>query len=322
MKNIKHLLFIFTSIALLATSCGTNAKTLEPSFANYTVDDMVTKEEFDKATVDKDIELEFANIQYGKTSYSIESSQTLTTQDVYQYEKGTASYKVTEVYNTAKLYNQRNNVILYDTQRNTKKEGPGISSSETIDENLSFQTYNQQIVVADKNSKLYEVIKTADVAKSFGEYVKEDHAISNSYVDDNAGIHETLLSKFELEDIGLFYYVKKKLFTIGITYKEESIPVENNYYEELLTIKAVCQISASKSNVSVNVRYQTTSVKENFSDEYIALHNVDYTKLTTTENFTKVIRLNIGGTVLADTVDVSKYSLGNINYQRKNPINL
>ena len=94
--------------------------------------------------------------------------------------------------------------------------------------------------------------------------------------------------------------------------EQDKLIILFDYYEELLTVKAVCQISASKSNVSVNVRYQTTSVKENFSDEYIALHNVDYTKLTTTENFTKVIRLNIGGTVLADTVDVSKYSLGNI----------
>ena len=322
MKNIKHIIFIFSSVALLATSCGTNAKTLEPSFANYTVDDLVTKEEFEQAAVNKDTEIAFGSIQYNKTSYQIESSETLIVQDVYQYEKGMTTFKTTDRYNTAKLYNHYNNVILYDTQRNYKQEGPGQSSSASVDENLAFQIYNQQVVVADKNSKLYKVIQSADVAQNFAGYVLQDHAISNKYVINNASAHETMLSNFVQDDIPLLYYVKKNLFTIGITYKEREIVPENNYYTELLTVKAVCQISANKSGVSVNVRYQTTSIKDNFSDEYITLNNIDYSKKTTTQTFTKVIRLNIGGTVIADTVDVSKYSLGNINYQRKNPINL
>ena len=41
MKRFARLLFILSNTALLVTGCGSNAKTLEPSFANYTKEDRV-----------------------------------------------------------------------------------------------------------------------------------------------------------------------------------------------------------------------------------------------------------------------------------------
>lgn len=314
MKKINHLLFVLSSISMLITGCGSNAKTLEPSFANYTEDDIVSKDLFNALVENKDKELGFADIQYNRTSYQIESSQTLITTTTHKYEKGNIVTKMTERFNTAKYYNQRNSVILYDTDRNNKVEKNDGVLNLSVRENWVYQVYNQQIVIADKNNKLYEVIQDLNTVETFGGYVAASHAISPKYITNYANEHYEMLSSFVLEDAPLICYAKKKLFTIGISYKEKEIPNPDNYYSETLTVKAVCQIVANKNNVVINVRYDTTSVRENFSDTYITANNVDYSKETITKSFSKVIRLNVGGTVLGDSVDVSKYSLGNVNY--------
>lgn len=314
MKKINHLLFVLSSISMLITGCGSNAKTLEPSFANYTNDDIVQKDAFDLEMQKKDNELDFASIQYSKTSYQIESSETLVTTTTHKYEKGNVVMKVTNRYNTAKYYNQRNSVILYDTDKNDKIEKSDGVLTNSVQENLVYQLYNQQVVVADKNNKIYQVIQGLDTVETFGGYVTQSHAIPQKYIENCGNEHYQMFTSFVLDDAPLLCYIKKNLFTIGISYKEKAIANPENSYSETLTVSAVCQIVANKSSVTVNVRYDTTSVRENFSDAYIASMHVDYSKETITKSFSKVIRLSIGGAVLGDGVDVSKYSLGNVNY--------
>ena len=319
MKNPYRFILILSAITMLATGCGSHAKTLEPSFANYTANDLVDVETFDGQVAAKDYSLSFEDIQYTKTSYEIESSETLTTSYSYKREKGTVTRKIVDRFNTAKLYNHYNNVLVYDSKKVEKEDAPGINKDSSMDINLAYQIYNQQVVVADKNNKVYEIIQSADIAQTFGGYVAQDHAISNKYVTQQVIAHRGILSEFVQDDIPLLYYYKKNLFTIGITYKDRNIPIENDYYNEKMSVSAVCQISTSKNSVSVNVQYEVTYVMDNFSSEYIEQNDVDYSQLVKTVTLSKVVNLNIGGTVIAATVDMSGYSIGNVDYQCKNP---
>ena len=314
MKKHYRYIFVLSSIAMLVSGCGSNAKTLEPSFANYTSADLVDKETFDGQVAAKDYSLSFDDIQYTKTSYEIESSETLTTTTTYKREKSSTTNKIVDRFNTAKLYNHYNNVLLYDSKKVEKEDGPGINKDGSSDINLAYQIYNQQVVVADKNNKVYEVIQSADIAQTFGGYVAQDHAISNKYVAEQVSSNSAILSAFVQEDIPLLYYYKKNIFTIGITYKERNIANENHYYDETLSVSAVCQIYTTKSSVSVNVQYEVINVKDNFSQEYITLNSIDYSKVTITTTLSKVVNLTIGGTVIAATVDMSGYSVGNVDF--------
>lgn len=314
MKKISRYLFALSSIAILLTGCGSNAKTLEPSFKNYTNDDLRNKEDFDAQISAKDYDLSFKSIDYKKTSYEIESSETITTQNIYQYEKGTVTEKHSNRYNTAKLYNHHNNVIIYDTSNTIKNEAPGLSDNLSLEENFAFQMNDKDVVIADKNNKLYEIITTLGEEQDFSDYVTSDHAISNTYLAEAVSYHNSLFAPFAVEGETLKYYSKKNLFTIGISYKEKDIPEANGYYKETLTVGAVCQITVNKNNVAINVRYETTDIKTDFSNEYILNNHVDYSKVTTNKTLLKVINLTVNGTMLADVVDLSNYSLGNVNY--------
>ena len=313
MKRFARLLFILSNTALLVTGCGSNAKTLEPSFANYTKEDRVdTLDLFNQKVTQMDGELALDQIKYASTSYQIESSEITNVSQTYDYQKGKKVYKSYQKYNTARFYNHRNNVILYDVDSSTKVEKPGINNTTSYAINNAYQVYANNIIVADKNAKIYEVIKSVETDGSFSNYVQKDQAISNTYISDNVTENIVKLQAFVQEDYPLLYYVKKNLFTIGVTYSNFEIPVTNNYYKETLTVKSVCQISARKNYISVNVKYETTDIKEQFTDEYIELNDIDYTKETTLSSYSHVIHVTIGGNVIADTVDASKYSLGNV----------
>lgn len=314
MKNYKHILFSLSFVALLAASCGSNAKTLEPSFKNYTSDDICSKDDFETMVYAKDYEMGFNSFNYVKSSYQIESSETYVTQTTYQYEKGTVSNKVTNRYNTAKLYNHHNDVIVYDTSNTVKGEGPGANDNVSVEQNFVFQMNEDDVVVADKNTKLYQVIKTLPEGESFSNYVGTDHALSASYIYNTVSYHTALFSSFVLSDQPLVYYFKKNLFTIGLSYKDKNIPEANEYYQETLSVSAVCQINVTKTTITANVRYDITDIKTNFSEAYISTNHIDYSKVTVNRTLSKVVRLTINGTMLADAVELTNYSLGNVNY--------
>ncbi len=312
MKKIYRRLFVLSSVGLFLTSCGSKAKTLEPSFVNYTSKDIVDKEDFDAAIAEKDKGLAFADIQYSKTSYQIESSRTVNVTTAYQYENGVITDKSVERLNTAKLYNHSDDVITYDIDYSIKNENSGASESISYPLNYVYQIYKQNIVLGEKNTKLYKVIQSVDVTQTFGGYVQASHALSKTYSADYVDEYNTVFADFTQVDIPLIYYVKNSTFTIGISYKDRSIPEEHNYYNEKYSVSAVCQMVIKKNNVSINVQYEINQILDNFSAEYIAAKKVDYSKQTTNIFYSEVINLNVGGTVLADSVDISKYSLGNV----------
>ncbi len=301
MKNLKFLLAL-SCVAIATTACQKHVE-VKPEFYNFTKADEVSLDTFNAKVAEKDASYNFAGFAYENNSFQRVLSSDNKTESLIEFKNSKITTTMSGYKDNKTSYNARDGVYLLEKAHGETNESPTENISIEEHENSGYQISNGKIVHFNENNKTYEELGDASSYQSFGNFVRKQLPLSNTYIGDNVNY----FVNFAREEYPTRYYIRHGIFTTSISYDSQDKSIEGSY-DSKYTVKATCQINPKGDSITISTKYETVEVRNNFSETYSTSYGIQYEKLTITSSLLSIDTLTFGGTVLVSRVNISNFS--------------
>lgn len=280
---------------------------VDPTFYNYTNDQIVEFNKFYEVVNQKDEELDYSGLNYENNSYQIKESYQESIITTYTYSNSEIKEKTLLGGQSSFIYNHVDGVIndLYYNEATVEANNRKIITDDSHD--YYYGLYNQKIVKADNNSYLYEELANVADYLTFGGYTKSMFSLSNTAIEDNVND----FVEYNQPDISTKYYINNNILTTGIVYNDKEQSVISNLYKDTLSVSAVCQIVVNNKNITISTEYTSTEIESNYTSEYAKEFHIPYLKKTVVTTYKSIKTITIGGEVETKSANLKNYSLVN-----------
>lgn len=289
-------------VALTMSACQKHVE-VKPEFYNFTKADEVSLEAFNAQVAEKDASYNFANYAYENSSFQRVLSSDNKAESLIEFKNSKITTTLSGYKDNKTSYNARDGVYLIEKAHGETSDSPTESISVEQKENKGYQIANGKIVYFDQDNKTYEELSDASAYSSFGNFIRSQLPLSNTFIGDNVNY----FPNFVRDDYPTRYYVRNGIFTTSISYDSQDKSVEGSY-DAKYTVSATCQINPKKDSITISTKYETVEVRSNFSETYSTSYGIQYEKLTIISSLLSIDTFTFGGTVLVSRVNISNFS--------------